>query len=949
MPSKASRGERSAHDRVSDSSMVSKWLSSLDSGNRITFCISYIVLFLVMFACMYASFFLAGRTFIWTDDGLTQQYTTFVELGDWMRRFLGNIFVAHTFEVPMWSQELGYGQDYLIWIAGALGNPINWLAVFSDARTAELLLDLTVPITLFLAGLAFTRLALYHRNDCFSTLLGAMVYVFSGSTIVAFNQVFLVYPMVLAPWVVLGVDKIIDGKSPITFIVFVALAGLYSLYNTWMICILLVVYCMVRFAFMPHKTPRLFGMLFAKTFSSLLLGLAISAVLFIPTAEGILSLGRVGLERSWNLFYPLTYYPQFLTGLLKFDYIGSECFIGALSLSVVAVVILFATKKSSSGKVLLTLFIVLSVFILLPFFGRVLNGFAYPNNRWIWAYALTLGYITTLAIPVMVKLNEEAVKRCAIALSCVCIFFIACGMFVGKYYYAALVLLTATALCVLALKGNAKRASMVVSVVLSCAVLFGLWGRDAAGRNVELGESYDMALDGANSLALQLDGNDWRFDALGSATIWRNTSSVIDKNGTTLYNSMYNGPIDDYQTALGLISSPLNFSTSSMDSRTIMEQFAGVRYVITSKSDTMRVPAIYDEVSAGREADALDLVANEVDNVIPLAFLQDKTMSEEDFRSLSPVDAQEALLQAAVLADVPTTATFQPDNATLDFTYVMEIYEEDPNPIPGEEPEIIPVAKMAGDSPMSALRDYGFQTNDSAVFRLDVDIPAGAEAYVVIEDVDYEASGVVTASSTSLDRLAVKLQGIFPLSDNGCMIEVSTKDMKDSVWQTGKDAHLYAGKDTWAFCLGTSAEERSGIDVKFSNPGTYDIGSISVVVEDVAKVDAQIDELCQRGATDIAFDGNMLTCGIDAPSDAETLVVLLPYSAGWTAEVDGVPTEVRKADLGFLGIELSKGSHQVKLAYQTPGLALGAAVSAAGLLCFVGLIAFRLWRKRTHR
>lgn len=949
MLSKASKGTARTHLGTDGTSVVSKWLSGLDSGNRVAFYASYAVLFLIMFACMYASFFFAGRTFIWADDGLTQQYTTFVELGDWMRRFLANVFINHTFEVPMWSQELGYGQDYLIWVAGALGNPINWIAVFSDAHTAEFFLDLTVPITLCVAGFAFLKLSSYHGNDCFSTLMGAMVYVFSGSTIIAFNQIFLVYPMALAPLVVLGVDKIIDGKSPVAFIVSMALAGFYSLYNTWMICLLLVVYCVVRFVFLPEKSAKLFGKLFLKTLASLLLGLAVSAVLFIPTAEGILSLGRVGLERSWNAFYPLAYYPQFITGFLKFDYIGSECFIGALSLSTVAAVVLVIAKKSTSSKVLLTLFVVLTVFILLPFFGRILNGFAYPNNRWIWAYALAMGYMTTLAIPIMSMMDESVARKCAIALSIVIIFFIACGMFAGKYYYAALVLLSATALCVIVLKGDGKRVGMVISVVLSCVVLFGLWGRDAADRNIALGSSYDMALTGANSLALQLDGDDWRFDATGGASTWRNTSAVTDKNGTTLYNSMYNGPIDDYHTMLGLTTSPLNFSTTSLDSRTIMEQFAGVKYVITTEADRAIAPSIYDEAGMTGEANGISVVANEVDEVLPLAFLCDKTLAEEEFTELSPIDAQEALLQAAVLPDATTTAELQFDNRALDFTYSLEIFGEDPAPLQGEEPEVIAVSKTVEDTSMSILDGCEFETNDSAVFHMDVDIPADTEAYVVIQDVDFKPTGIITSSSTFLNRLAVKLKGLFPLADNGCTISASTGSRADSVWQTGRDAHLYSGKDTWAFCLGTSAEDRSGIDVRFATPGTYKIGSMSVVVEDVAKIESRIRDLCEQGATNIVFDGNTLTCDVDVPLSDETLVVRLPYSSGWSAEVDGAPTDIKNADIGFLGIDLSAGSHKIKLVYETPGLALGAAVSVVGLLGFCGLIVFRVWRKHLRR
>ncbi len=933
------------HIRENKSGIIGRWLESLDKGNRKIFYISYCVFFLVMFACMYASFFLAGRTFIWIDDGLTQQYTVFVEFGDWVRQLLSNVFITHTFEIPMWSQELGYGQDYLILISSLLGNPINWIAVFSDVYSAEFLLNLTVPVTLFLAGLAFTRLAFYHGDNQFAILLGAMIYVFSGSTIVAFNQIFLIYPMVLAPIVFLGVDKIVDSRSPVLFIVSIALAGLYSLYNTWMICILLLVYCVIRFVFLPDKSLKLFGKLFIKIFLSLLLGTAMSAVLFIPVAEGILSLGRVGLERSWNLFYSLSYYPEVISGFLKFAYAGSECFIGALSLSVVAVVALFVSKRNTYGKVLLTLFIVLTIFLLLPFFGKIMNGFAYPNNRWIWMYALVMGMISTYVIPKLCNLNLQDMKKCTIALTLAMIFFMIFGMFSDKFYYIILILFVGTALCVLALKGNMQRMSMILSLILSCGLLFGSWGNAAASRNVPIGQSLNMATSGGNAVAMELEGSDWRFDSLGIASSYRNASTVTDKNGTTFYNSMYNGAIDDYQTELGLATSPLNFSTESMNGRTIMEQFAGVRYVMTSDAQGFLAPAIYDEIVLKDNVNGVNIEAHEADKVLPLAFLQNNTISESEFRELSPVAAQEALLQAAVIADSPTTVDIQQYNKDLEFSFQVEIIEEDPKPLEGKAPELVTTSTVVEDSAASEVEGYEFTTQNSAKFHLNVDIPANEEAYLILEDVGFDPMGVITSTSSFIDRQAVRLQGIFPLADNGCQIVVSTEDRASGVWQTGKDAHLYSGKSTWAFCLGTADHDRSGIDVAFSNAGNYRIGSMSVCVEDVATIENEIYKLCDQGANDIEFSGNTLTCSVNVEDPEETLVIRLPYSAGWSAVVDGRSVDVENVDIGFMGIKLASGIHDVKLTYQTPGLTIGAVVSLLGLLCF-GVVLFVLRKRR---
>ena len=79
----------------------------------------------------------------------------FIMQGEWLRELLTNVFISHSFVVPMWSESIGYGGDYIYSLGNTLGNPINWISVFATSETADFWLNLTVPITLFLAGLSF--------------------------------------------------------------------------------------------------------------------------------------------------------------------------------------------------------------------------------------------------------------------------------------------------------------------------------------------------------------------------------------------------------------------------------------------------------------------------------------------------------------------------------------------------------------------------------------------------------------------------------------------------------------------------------------------------------------------------------------------------------------------------------------------------------------------------
>jgi hypothetical protein len=74
---------------------------------------------------------------------------------------------------------------------------------------------------------------------------------------------------------------------------------------------------------------------------------------------------------------------------------------------------------------------------------------------------------------------------------------------------------------------------------------------------------------------------------------------------------------------------------------------------------------------------------------------------------------------------------------------------------------------------------------------------------------------------------------------------------------------------------------------------------------------------------------------LDAPG---ILVVTSAWAKGWRAKVNGTPTEVLPANIALMAVPLSHtGRQRVELWYVPPGLALGAAISAATLAVWIAL------------
>jgi hypothetical protein len=73
-------------------------------------------------------------------------------------------------------------------------------------------------------------------------------------------------------------------------------------------------------------------------------------------------------------------------------------------------------------------------------------------------------------------------------------------------------------------------------------------------------------------------------------------------------------------------------------------------------------------------------------------------------------------------------------------------------------------------------------------------------------------------------------------------------------------------------------------------------------------------------------------------SDSAGLLVLADlFYPGWTAEVDGHPAEILRADGVFRAVTLPPGSHRVVFRYRPLSLWVGGALSAAALLVMLAL------------
>ena len=81
-------------------------------------------------------------------------------------------------------------------------------------------------------------------------------------------------------------------------------------------------------------------------------------------------------------------------------------------------------------------------------------------------------------------------------------------------------------------------------------------------------------------------------------------------------------------------------------------------------------------------------------------------------------------------------------------------------------------------------------------------------------------------------------------------------------------------------------------------------------------------------------DGNKVSGSIDAKEDG-TLLLTVPYDAGWTITVDGQETDFYSVGKALTGVHVSAGNHTIAMKFTPPGFVLGLVLSLVCVLLYL--------------
>ena len=148
---------------------------------------------------------------------------------------------------------------------------------------------------------------------------------------------------------------------------------------------------------------------------------------------------------------------------------------------------------------------------------------------------------------------------------------------------------------------------------------------------------------------------------------------------------------------------------------------------------------------------------------------------------------------------------------------------------------------------------------------------------------------------------------------------------------TAPDWKYYNNNRRFEYVITTGQDySADSVKVNFSD-GKYEITNVRCYVIDKDSLVRDVDPFMIDKKTS---HGDVINGTIDVKNDGY-FTISIPYTDGFTAEIDGKEVQCEKTDTAFLGFKIPKGSHSIKITFTAPLLHKGIALSAAGLLIFI--------------
>ncbi len=905
---------------------------------------TYTAIFAISALFVFASYWLAGRSLVWQGDGWSQHLKAMIFFARWMRSIVKELLFAHRLNIPTFSFSIGYGSDILTVLHYyVIGDPLTLFAVLVPTKYMPAFYSALVILRFYLSGIAFIIFCRYMEKKenpssefgKAAIFAGAIVYAFSGFALHGgIRHPYFMNPMIYFPLVTLGVEKILDGKSPVMFVLAVFVSAVSNFYFFYMIVLLTVLYVGWRLLSVYSFGQMIEGLrMLGKITLSAILGTGLSAIILLPEILTFFNSTRRESQLVYDFLYTWPEYAAQIGGFLSANNQHHWTIMGYAAVTLIAVILLFAQKERKDVKIA---FIVLTLMTLLPPVGSMMNGFSYVAGRWVWGYSFFVAYILVLKWKKLFALTAKEKGVLLVSLSTyflICVtmkrscnpsVLFGCGMgfiTLGAIYLAK----------------NTYGTKCAQLIVIGCVLInvmgnaFFRYSPDQAGYSKQFLPFREFSAKLKNTEADVVEAASKKsngFFRYSGTSITGNGTLISGLHSTQYAWSLENGNITKFRKEI-LLPAPLtDYVYRDLDCRTILSTLANVEYYVQPDN----LPYGFVMLDLKKNADYKVWMNN---YFLPFGYTYSDYILGENYEKMTPLEKQEALLQGCVIR------SGRGAEAKLSFTGKQIDYEMDLGVNISVESNLITVKK------------------NNAVMTLKFDGLAGSETYLYLTKFNFLGNPPAEEEQVCLSAFKEdKFRFYRKYYQGSHRFKLQLSAQNGAVENRGKTLDYqtprfqwYNNREDFMVNFGYDKDAKKSITIQFPRAGKYSFGSIQVLCQPMTNYPAQIKALGENVLEDVNFHENAAfatqkVTGKINLNEAKYLLLTIPYSTGWSATVDGKKQDILKANTAWMALDLEPGTHEITLKYRTPGLTAGMIISGISLLLlmmfsFIGRRSFR--------
>ncbi|MBR4241325.1 MAG: YfhO family protein [Eubacterium sp.] len=809
----------------------------------------------------------------------------------------------------LYSWNLGGGSSFLGNYFNYLSSPLSFIIFLFDRKEMTFAITTMVAVKGILSAGAFS-LYLKHsqKGHSFASSAFGVFYAFCGYFLAYYWNIMWMDALIIFPFIVLGIERIINENKPLCYIVSLCVLFYSSYYMGYMACIFSVVYFIAYFfisaeinskkSIASEKKANAFAKLYENRFinrgitfalSSLLCG-ALCAFVLIPVymilqqSSATTDTFPSSFESYFDIF---SFISSHLAGLETTIRSSGDDVLPNVYCSVLTVILLplYLINKDIRLKEK-TVYILLLIFFLFSFDCNYANfiwhAFHFPNDlpyRFSYMYSFLLLVIAFKALKKFKSLEYRDIAFSGILWVAALVLFekFPTEKFTESTVYISLAFVIIWTGVLMLIKNN-KLSEVIIGITIISIAFSEVIIADTS--------SY-VFTQKQNDYVLNYDTYEEAIDKTYSAddSLYRSELCYLDTRmdpclygyrGMSVFSSMAYEDYSQTQFNLGLAGNRINSYTYNTQTPVYNMMF-GIKYLMQKEDYIIPSGEFYNQTFATKD-NQTKVFENKY--FLPFAFETSSDISEWINEEGNPFEVQEDLIDRAA--------------------GVSDLF------VPVEYGETQCEGCTSDDVTENGTYFYTANSTDEISGTIDVKIKATQSSNIYV----YLTSPVIENVNYYWNK---EEESKYPNFDEPYIIDLGYHKKGDEI---------------------TASLSLSGTD---NDSSYFEIYAYSV---DKEVLNSAYDIL-KLGALDVSsFSDTEIEGTINAGYNGY-IYTSIPYDKGWSVYIDGKKAETIKIGDCQLGAKIKEGSHKIRFKYTPVGLKAGAAVSAFAWLAVLIILALR--------